>query len=222
MRHERLLRATTLATAAVLNVGLLGQQTLHVGPGRPFAEIQDAVNASSAGDTIVVDPWGFNGVYAPITVQHTLTIRGEPPTTPGWPLATVAWFDATLPASGVLYLQNLVVSNSATLNGGMLRVEGGAFSRFPGFGPASHSEASMPLGHTRFEVACSMRLAAWLLARSSSRTPSATTAWRRMSVVIRATDYRTGPWFGSTPTPLPTTTSTCGRPSLTARRDPLA
>ena len=67
---------TTLLTISILTllVGISSAATLEVGAGMPYTTIQDAVNASSAGDTIFV----WNGTYNEnVHLKSDISIIGE-------------------------------------------------------------------------------------------------------------------------------------------------
>ncbi len=90
-----------LVGAVVLNCigACLASDILHVGPGQPFARIEDAVEHAAAGDTISVHPLEGNRPYENVAVlvrTPRLTIRGV-----GWPQTRVVLSGAGFEYSGV-------------------------------------------------------------------------------------------------------------------------
>lgn len=89
-----------LVGAALHAVGAcFGADILHVGPGQPFARLEDAVQHAAAGDTISVHPLKDGKPYEQVAVvvrTPRLTIRGA-----GWPHTRVILSGAGFEYSGV-------------------------------------------------------------------------------------------------------------------------
>lgn len=119
--------ATRILFGLVATATLAAQQTLHVGPGQPFADIQAAISASSPGDTIAVRKLGSNASYPPFSVTHSLTIRTEPPAPDLQSQAIGQLFTIALGAGDQVHLQDLRFLQDpyvqSTITGGLVEME---------------------------------------------------------------------------------------------------
>ena len=119
--------ATRILFGLVTTATLAAQQTLHVGPGQPFADIQAAISASSPGDTIAVRTLGLNVSYPPFSVTHSLTIRTEPPAPDLQSRAQCELFTIALGAGDQVHLQDLVFVQrpdlQSSITGGLVDME---------------------------------------------------------------------------------------------------
>lgn len=102
----------------ILASGLVAQQTLFVGPGLPFADMQSAINASAPGDTIVVRPLLNGLMYPGCTVPHALTIRSEQVGI----RARLSVLSTNLAAGASVHVQDMEIG-SAALTGGLVTLE---------------------------------------------------------------------------------------------------
>lgn len=114
------LRSALLLLPVLVSGSLIAQQTLIVGPGQPFADIQSAINASAPGDTIALRPLQFGVAHAWCTVGHSLSVRSDPP---GGPRARWNGVIATLTAGSRLHVQDLDLGEGR-ITGGLVTFEG--------------------------------------------------------------------------------------------------
>jgi hypothetical protein len=112
-------RAALLLLPVLATGSLIAQQTLIVGPGQPFADVQSAINASAPGDTIAVRPLPNANFYAACSVGHSLTIRSDPLGA----RARVAMLTANLGVGARVHVQEMDFLQAA-VSGGLVTLEG--------------------------------------------------------------------------------------------------
>jgi hypothetical protein len=105
MTRLRLSFLAVLALAASTHAG----DVLRVGAGQPYADVQAAVNAASAGDLVLVDP----GTYPPFQVG---TAGMGPARLTIWPSSGSYWI-AQAPGIPEILVENIPLAGAVTIGG---------------------------------------------------------------------------------------------------------